>query len=194
MMPFHIRLAVLADVPALTQLITDSVRRLNAPDYTAAQIESALQYIYGVDTQLIADGTYFAVEQDGRIVGCGGWSKRKTLFGGDQAEMARDDSTLLDPTNPAKIRAFFVHPDCARQGIGRAIMTACEEAARRDGFTKLELMATLTGEYLYAQTGFIVTERLDISLPDGTLFPTARMVKTINPAHDETAVFHINFV
>jgi N-acetylglutamate synthase-like GNAT family acetyltransferase len=179
MTPFHIRRAQLNDVPVLNQLIIESARRLNALDYAPVQINSVLQHVYGIDSQLILDGTYFVAEVNGRIAGCGGWSKRKTMYGGDKAKTAPDNDTLLDPrTDAAKIRAFFVHPQFARQGIGRALMAASESAARQAGFTRLELVATLTGEPLYAASGFEVLDRYDYPLPDGTLFPVALMEKT----------------
>src|SRR5215472_9410220 len=143
-MHFRLRKAVADDIPRLRELIEASVRGLQADDYTPAQIEGALQSVYGVDTQLIADGTYFAVESsdDGQIIACGGWGKRKTLYGGDQYP-AREDS-LLDPAHDAaKIRAFFVHPRCARRGLGSVILQACESAALADGFVRLEMGATL---------------------------------------------------
>ncbi|WP_420627741.1 GNAT family N-acetyltransferase [Candidatus Leptofilum sp.] len=188
MKSIHIRLATLADVPNLNQLIIESVQHLNAPDYTPVQINSALKYIYGIDSQLIVDGTYYVAEMNGRFVGCGGWSKRRTLFGGDAATTRQDDADLLNPeVDPAKIRAFFVHPFYARQGIGRAIMAVCEAAAVRVGFRQLELMATLTGEPLYAATGFKVVERLAVELPDSVSFPGVRMVKTIVQPHAANA-------
>ena len=141
-MKIHIRLAEARDIPSLRELIEASVRGLQARDYSSAQLENALRTVYGVDTQLISDGTYFAAEETDAsgesrgaesrgaalLVGCGGWSKRKTLYGGDQFT-GREDS-LLDPaTDAAKIRAFFVHPDWARRGIGGMILEACEAAA-----------------------------------------------------------------
>ncbi len=181
MTSYHIRPAVTEDIPALNTLIGQSVRDLNAADYHSHQIESALQYVYGVDTQLIEDGTYFVAVADGRLVGCGGWSQRKTLFGGDQAKENSNEDSLLDPkSEAAKIRAFFVHPAFARQGIGRALMDAAEFAAVEAGFSRLELVATLTGEPLYAQAGFDVIERFTVTLPDDTPFDVARMAKSIN--------------
>lgn len=179
MTSFQIRQAQLADIPTLEKLIVDAARRLNSANYTADQVNSIINHVYGVDSQLILDGTYFVFEVDGRIVGCGGWSKRKTMYGGDQAKVAPDEDMQLDPrTDAAKIRAFFVHPQFARQGIGRALMAASEAAAQQAGFTRLELVATLTGEPLYTAAGFAVAERFDTTLPDGASFPVARMVKT----------------
>ncbi len=159
-MAIRIRLADSRDIPLLRELIEASVRGLQAGDYSPAQLESALRTVYGVDTQLISDGTYFAAEETeasgaegsteksrgaALLVGCGGWSKRKTLYGGDQFA-AREDS-LLDPaTDAAKIRAFFVHPAWARRGIGGMILEACEAAAFAAGFRRLEMGATLDGD------------------------------------------------
>lgn len=180
MTPFIIRRAVMADLPILNDLVTEAVQQLNAPDYTPQQIASALFYAYGVDTQLIQDGTYFVAEANGRIVGCGGWSKRHSMVGGDKAKQSPADDSLLNPReDAAKIRAFFVHPDHSRQGIGRALMGVAEMAARQAGFTRLELLATRTGEPLYAAVGFEVQERFDAILPDNTPFPVARMTKAI---------------
>ena len=180
MTPFIIRRAVMADLPVLNELVIEAVQHLNVRDYCQAQIDSALRYAYGIDTQLIHDGTYFVAEMNGRIVGCGGWSKRQSMVGGDKAKQSPADANLLDPrVDPAKIRAFFVHPDHSRQGIGRALMGVAEMAARQAGFTQLELMATRTGEPLYAAVGFAVQERFDAVMPDGTPFPLARMTKAI---------------
>jgi len=175
-MTFVLRRAVSADVPGLNRLIDASVRGLQEGDYTAAQIDGALRAVYGVDTQLIADGTYFVVEAEGAIVGCGGWSKRRTLYGGDQFAV-REDS-LLDPTrDAARIRAFFVDPAWARRGIGSLILEACETAAAAAGFTRLEMGATLTGVPFYRARGYAERERLQVPLPDGASMPVVRMVK-----------------
>lgn len=177
-MSVAIRLAKMEDVPHLRQLIPVSVRALSAGYYTAQQVESAIRHIFGVDSQLIADGTYFAAAADDQIVGCGGWSKRKTLFGGDQAKTGVDD--LLDPgQDPARIRAFFVHPQWARQGIGKRIIQMCEAGAQRDGFRTMELAATLPGEPLYAVLGYVVTKRFDVAMPDGVTLPVAHMTKSL---------------
>jgi len=180
-MNLTLRQAVPADVPALRLLIDASVRGLQTTDYTPAQIEGALETVYGVDSQLIADGTYFVVEAAEVIVGCGGWSKRKTLFGGDRW-MAREDS-LLDPRHdPAKIRAFFVHPDWVRRGIGSMILEACEKAATAAGFTRLEMGATLTGVPLYRARGYVALESLDVPLQNGESIKVVRMEKRVGKA------------
>lgn len=164
------------------------MRGLQARDYTPRQIELALKGVYGVDTQLIADGTYFAAEaareapseraQPPQIVGCGGWSKRKTLFGGDQWRAREDD--LLDPAcDAAKIRAFFVHPDWARQGIGTMILDACEAAAKAAGFQRLEMGATLSGVPFYAAKGYAALEQVNVPLGENEFLPIVRMAKTI---------------
>lgn len=175
---WNTRLAVLNDVPALQNLINISARGLNGEHYTPEQIESILKYVYGVDTQLIHDQTYFVIEDDETIVGCGGWSRRKTLYGGDHQKTQVDN--LLDPAaDAARIRAFFVHPDWARKGIGSVLMNACERAARDAGFHTMELMATLTGETLYTRFGFRVIEDVDAALPDGAVVKIRRMTKNI---------------
>ena len=178
-MSLLVRLATEHDIPSLKRLIPASVRALSVGYYTDRQIESGLIHIFGVDSQLIADGTYYAVVADGQIVGCGGWSKRKTLYGGDQMKGDADD--LLDPAHDAaRIRAFFVHPDWTRRGIGRSIIEACEAAARQEGFRSMELGATLPGEPLYAAMGYTVTTRFDIAMPDGETLPAAHMVKSLD--------------
>jgi GNAT superfamily N-acetyltransferase len=179
MMSLVLRLATEHDIPSLKQLIPESARALSTGHYTDRQIESAIIHIFGVDSQLIADGTYYAVVADNHIVGCGGWSKRKTLYGGDQMKGEVDD--LLDPTHdPARIRAFFVHPNWARRGIGRSIIEACEAAAREEGFRSMELGATLPGEPLYAAMGYTVTTRFDIVMPDGESISAAHMVISLS--------------
>src|SRR5579859_7703999 len=161
----RLRLAVLEDVPILRKLIEASVRGLQIEDYTPAQIEGALQTVFGVDSQLIADGTYIVAEvpperaprgfdakSNWTIVGCGGWSKRKTLYGSDHWTGREDE--LLDPrVDAAKIRAFFVHPAWARRGLGSLILKTCEDAASAAGFTRCEMGATLTGVKLFGARG-----------------------------------------
>src|SRR5271165_126893 len=171
-----LRPAVPADIPRLREIIEASVRGLQSQDYSPSQIEGALTSVYGVDTQLISDGTYFVAEVDNQIVACGGWSKRKTLYGGDQYA-AREDS-LLDPArDAAKIRAFFVAPAWARRGIGSLILEACEEAAKAAGFTRLEMGATLTGLPFYRVKGYVELEHLAVPLANGESLPIVRMAK-----------------
>ena len=177
-MTLTLRRAAPTDVPALGLLIDTSVRGLQTTDYTPAQIEGALETVYGVDSQLIADGTYFVVEDAKVIVGCGGWSKHKTLFGGDRWT-AREDSRLDPLHDAAKIRAFFVHPDWVRRGIGSMILDACEKAATAAGFTRLEMGATLTGVPLYRARGYVALESLDVPLRNGESIKVVRMEKRI---------------
>jgi len=172
------RIASDADIPALETLIPLSVRALQAAHYSTAQMEAALGPVFGVDRQLIRDGTYFVVEDAGRIVGCGGWSKRKTLYGGDR-DRAGEDAELNPQIDPARIRAFFVHPDWARCGIGRAILQHCEAAAIKAGFRQAELVATLTGELLYARFGYAVVERYEAPMTDSLSLPVVRMAKRL---------------
>lgn len=187
----HLRLAVPADIPVLRVLIDVSVRGLQAQDYTPAQIEGALKTVFGVDSQLIADGTYIVAEATpdsiGRgeeknvkaepvIVGCGGWSKRKTLYGSDRWT-GREDA-LLDPLHDAaKIRAFFIHPAWARRGIGGMILEACEAAARAAGFTRYEMGATLTGTKLFGVKGYVAVKPIEIPLVNGEVLPVIHMEK-----------------
>lgn len=179
-MDLTLRQAVPADIPTLRMLIDASVRGLQAADYTAAQIEGALQSVYGVDSQLIADGTYFVVEAEGAIVGCGGWSKRKTLFGGDRWT-GREDALLNPQQDAAKIRAFFVHPRWVRRGIGSMILEACEKAAAVAGFTRFEMGATLTGVPLYRARGYVALENIEAPLANGESLAVVRMEKRIDP-------------
>ena len=178
-MTFALRQAREQDIPALAALIPLSVRSLQAQDYSPAQMDAALGPVFGVDRELIRDGTYFVVENTGALIGCGGWSRRRSLFGGD-AGRAAGESALLDPArDPARIRAFFVHPEWARRGIGRQILNACEQAIARARFRSIELVATLAGEPLYAAFSFTAVERYDIALPDGLELPVVRMIKVL---------------
>jgi GNAT superfamily N-acetyltransferase len=187
----QLRLAVPEDVPVLRELIDASVRGLQTQDYTPAQIEGALNTVFGVDSQLIADGTYIvaqaepnAIERTGAkhaqselmIVGCGGWSKRKTLYGSDHWT-GREDA-LLDPLcDAAKIRAFFIHPAWARRGVGGMILQACEDAARAAGFTRFEMGATLTGAKLFGVKGYVAVKPISIPLVNGESLPVIHMEK-----------------
>lgn len=151
-----------------------SGRGLSVGFYTPEQADAITRHVFGVDTQLIDDRTYFVIEQDGRIVACGGWSRRRTLFGGDQTKRGPDP--LLDPaTEAARIRAFFVDPSMARRGLGRQLITACMAAAKEAGFRAMELVATMPGEPLYLASGFTVMERFDLDLPGGVRVPVSRM-------------------
>ena len=165
---YSLRCATMADVGALDALIDRSVRDLGASYYAPAEIEAGLRHVFGVDTQLVADGTYFLIEHDGVPVACGGWSGRRTLFGGDQHKSGIDNR--LDPScAPARIRAFFVHPAHARRGLGRRLYDVCADAARTAGFQALELMATLPGVPLYTALGFEPLEPVAVPTPSGPL-------------------------
>ena len=180
----HVRKATHGGIPRLKEIIEASVRGLQAADYSPAQMNGALASVYGVDTQLISDGTYFAAETlhqptgKTEIVACGGWSKRKTLYGGDQYA-GREDS-LLDPArDAAKIRAFFVHPNWARQGIGSLILEICETAAIAAGFTRLEMGATLSGMPFYRAKGYSEIQTQTVPLGNGEVLPIVRMAKVV---------------
>jgi GNAT superfamily N-acetyltransferase len=176
---FALRVAREDDIPAIAALIPLSVRALQAEHYSTAQMDAALGPVFGVDRELIRDGTYFVVEHKGALVGCGGWSRRRSLFGGD-AGRAAGEHALLDPArDSARIRAFFVHPDWARRGIGRLIMDACQTAIVQARFQSIELVATLAGEPLYAAHSYTVAERYDIPLAGGLRLPAVRMVKSL---------------
>jgi GNAT superfamily N-acetyltransferase len=164
-MSFTLRKATLDDRPAIEGLIKLSARGLSRAEYSDEQIEGAIRTVFGVDTNLIEDETYFVVEDDGELIGCGGWSRRRTLFGGDQYG-ARDESELDPKSEPARIRAFFVHPRHARKGVARAILAACESEARAAGFQALELMATLPGIKFYEASGYQGRESVALSVGD----------------------------
>jgi GNAT superfamily N-acetyltransferase len=174
---FTHRLATRADVAALEILMEASIRKFIGAYLDAARVDASFEFM-GVDTQLIEDDTYFVVECEGRIAGCGGWSRRATLFGGDHS--AGRDARLLDPaTEPARVRAMYTHPDFARRGVGRLVLSLCEAAAAQEGFRSLELMATVAGEPLYLACGFAVIERLDVTTTKGVTVPGARMAKAL---------------
>jgi len=173
-----IRKATVGDRDVLQDLIGRSARGLSAADYRPEQVEGALQGTFGVDTQLIVDGTYFVVEEDGVIVGCGGWSFRKTLFGGDKR--AERDTGELDPrTDPAKIRAFFVDPAHARRGIGTLLLDTCESEARSRGFSRVELMSTLPGIRLYSARGYSGVQQVTYQVSPGVVIEFLPMSKSI---------------
>ena len=178
---FTTRLATDEDISALAELIPHSARALQAPFYSTAQIEAALGPVFAVDRQLIADGTYYVVEHGSEVVGCGGWSRRLAVFGG--GVLRGDMGGELDPQHePARIRAFFVHPAWARRGIGRLLLETCEMALRAAGFREAVLVATLAGEPLYLAGGYAVIERYDVSLSPTLNLPVTRMIKRFDAA------------
>ena len=177
-MDYAIRKATLDDRPAIEHLIKLSARGLSRADYSDEQIEGAIRTVFGVDTNLIEDETYFVAESGGELIGCGGWSKRRTLFGGDQYA-TRDESELDPGTEPARIRAFFVHPEHARKGVARAILDACEREAKEAGFRALELMATLPGIKFYEANGYQGTESVELDVNDGVVIGLVPMKKFI---------------
>jgi GNAT superfamily N-acetyltransferase len=177
-MALTLRAAGFADVPQIEALIARSARGLSADDYRPSQVEGALRGAFGVDTQLLIDQTYFAVEEHGRLVGCGGWSFRSTLFGGD-ARTDRDSSTLDPGTQAAKVRAFFVDPDNARRGIGTLLLEHCEKEARARGFSHVELMATLPGVKLYGARGYVGTDTVSYDLGNGETIEFVPMRKAL---------------
>ncbi len=180
---YELRLANEEDISRLRKLIELSVRVLQREDYSEEQIETALGTALGVDTQLIADRTYYAAEAllasgETIIVACGGWSRRKTLFGSDHGPYR--ESALLDPRrDAAKIRAFFVHPEWTRMGIATKILETCEEAAMAEGFGRFEMGATLTGVPMYLARGYVEIERIEVPLAGGLTLPVVRMGKNV---------------
>lgn len=180
---FELRLATEEDIPALHALIEASVRGLQAGDYTPAQIEGALGTVLGLDTQLIRDRTYFVAEAldegpgERKVAGCGGWSKRKTLFGADLGP-GREPELLNPNVDAAKVRAIFVHPDFARQGLGSLILATVEDAALAAGFRRFEMGSTLTGVQLYRLKGYVETERIAVPLGNDEALPVVKMVKS----------------
>jgi GNAT superfamily N-acetyltransferase len=176
---FTNRLAVLADVPALTVLMDAAISELQRGFLDDAEIASS-RAIMGMDTQLIEDGTYFVMESGGDLAGCGGWSRRATLYGGNQTPGR--DSHLLDPTiHPARVRAMYTSPAFTRRGVGRLVLSLCEAAAAAEGFTRLELMSTLSGEPLYTAYGFRPLERV-VDATGGVPVPLVRMEKPVDPS------------
>jgi N-acetylglutamate synthase-like GNAT family acetyltransferase len=174
-----IRQASPADLPILTALMEQSVRRLNRQNYSDQVLESALTYVFGIDHHLIADGTYYVAEIEGEVAGCGGWSRNGKLYGGAQVQLTSEADQQVSTSDAAKIRAMFVHPTYARQGVGRRLIQVSELAARRAGFRRLELIATLTGEPLYRKCGFVSVELFDIVMPDGLSLRALRMEKAL---------------
>ncbi len=173
-----LRAAAEADIPRMEALIARSGIALSKGFYSDEQAAAVTRHVFGVDSQLVADGTYFLIERDGVAVACGGWSKRATLYGGDRAKSGPDP--LLDPaTQAGRIRAFFVDPGVPRQGLGSMLMRHCEAEALAQGFRTLELAATLPGVPLYLASGFELVEDFEITLPGGIQLPLAHMRKRI---------------
>jgi GNAT superfamily N-acetyltransferase len=175
-----LRLAVPEDLPALRDLMNASIGELLKPFLKADEVAASFD-IMGLDSQLIADGTYFVVEEDGALAGCGGWSRRATLFGGDHS--AGRDAALLDPArDAARVRAMYTHPDHVRKGVGRIILQACESAAAGEGFTRCELAGTMAGEPLYRACGYHEIERFTAPTSSGVEVPLVRMGKALHGA------------
>lgn len=171
------RLATNDDVPALTALMTAAIDVLQNDVLDPAQV-AASHALMGLDTTLIDDGTYYVIEADGQLAGCGGWSRRATLYGGNHTA-GRSDAALDPRVDAARVRAMYTQPGFTRQGVGRLILTLCEEAARSEGFRRLELMATLAGRPLYASYGFQEVEEL-VDTTTGTAIPLVRMAKAVS--------------
>jgi GNAT superfamily N-acetyltransferase len=176
-MRFTHRSAIREDLPHLQHLMERAIRELLGAHLDPEQVEASFE-IMGVDTALIDDGTYFVVECDAGIAGCGGWSRRATMFGGDHS--AGRDARLLDPAHePARVRAMYTDPAFARRGVGRLVLSLCEQAASGEGFTRVELVATAAGEPLYSACGYVVVERMDVPTLRGVTVPCARMSKRL---------------
>ncbi len=176
---FVLRVALREDIPVLAGLIARSGIGLSVGFYSEEQAAAVTRHVFGVDSQLVDDGSYFVIEEAGRALACGGWSRRRTLFGGDQAKSGPDP--LLDPASePARIRAFFVEPGMARRGLGSMLMQHCIAEARAAGFTALELASTMPGVPLYLAAGFAVTENFALDLPGGVKVPLARMRRALS--------------
>lgn len=175
-----IRKATRGDIPIIERVMRRSMESLGRTTYTAEQVSSAVRYITQPDRQLIDDGTYYVVLVDDLIVACGGWSRRAKLYSGSTDQETSDKSRALDPSaEAARIRAMFVDPDYARRGIGKLILEESEEAARAQGFERLELMALLPGVPLYEAAGYITREKSHVELPDGGRLETLLMEKRL---------------
>lgn len=177
---FTHRAAMAADEADIAALMDYSIAALLAPFLTQKQVEAS-RTIMGLDRQLIGDGTYFAVHEasTGKLAACGGWSKRTTLYGGDHSTDQRNAALLRIGTDAARIRAMYTHPDFARRGLGRYVLALCEESARKAGFTRAELMATMAGEPLYRACGYKDIERIVSASVNGVDVPGLRMEKTL---------------
>jgi GNAT superfamily N-acetyltransferase len=180
---FVIRPATTDDIPALLELVEQSVRQLQQNDYSPAQIDASIGTAFGIDRQLLADRTYFVATpaaDPAQLVACGGWSYRRTMCGSDS--LGNRDASVLDPADPAayaKIRAIFVHPACARRGLGSLILAHCEAAAQAAGFTRFEMGSTLTGVPLYSLKGYIERSRSRLDLTNGESIEIVHMNKSL---------------
>ena len=180
-MSFRLRIATMADLPRLRKLIDASVRALQAGDYTPEAIDASLKTVFTIDTQLIKDGTYFvALSEDDEFAGCGGWSKRKTLYGGDHQVQTIEPEFLIPSQDAAKVRAIFVHPRFARMGLGSLILSAAEDAAAAAGFRRFEMGSTLTGLKLYSLRGYKEVDRMKVPVGDRETIEVVRMIKEAN--------------
>ena len=177
--PFTHRLATPEDLPALREVMRRSIEGLQDDFLTAEQVRASHQ-VMGLDTQLVKDSTYFVVERDGRIAGCGGWSWRSTLYGGDASIVDREPRALDPETEPARIRAMYTDPDFVRQGVGKLVIELCERAARQAGFRKTTMMATMAGVPLYTACGYVEVEPMLSNPIDGVRVPLARMEKRLD--------------
>jgi GNAT superfamily N-acetyltransferase len=177
---FSVRLALESDAPTLERLVEVSARELLSRHYSPAQLTAALGPVFGLDRQLIRDGTYFVVECAGVVVACGGWSRRHAVYGGDR-DRPGQDAQLSPKTDAARVRAFFVAPGWERRGLGRLLLQTNEQAIAAAGFKRIELVATLAGEPLYAAHGYAVAERSEAPLPNGLSLATVRMTKALVP-------------
>ena len=177
----ELRPATLDDVAAIGGLVEASIRGFGSDLYDGDQLASSLNHLFGIDRQLVDDGTYYVIERGGEIVAAGGWSFRRTTYGGDQLAATRDALKRDPRLEPAAIRAFYVHPDHKRQGLGRRLHEACEAAARDAGFRRLELLSTEMGAVFYRELGYVMGETEHADLPDGIKIPIIHMVKQIDP-------------
>jgi GNAT superfamily N-acetyltransferase len=174
-----LRLATEADAPALAALITRSAHELQAADYPPEVLNVAVGTAFGLDPMLVADGTYFLIERDSQPIACGGWSFRAKTYGG-AGHLADAVAKMQPGVDAARIRAFFVCPDHARQGLGSRLLAACEQAARDAGFTHAEMVATLAGERLYSRHGWAIDRHYTETLPGGVQLPVIRMTKRLD--------------
>ncbi|MBU6373440.1 MAG: GNAT family N-acetyltransferase [Alphaproteobacteria bacterium] len=177
--PPSIRVATADDIPGLRAVMARAIAELQADFLTPAQVKAS-HSVMGLDTRLIEDGTYFVADIDGHIAGCGGWSWRATLYGGDHSTALRNDAVLDPARDAAKVRAMYTHPDFKRRGVGAAVLNACLDAAFKAGFGRVELMATLAGEPLYRQFGFVEVEHVQSAPVDGVSVPLIRMQRSLD--------------